>query len=149
MPARRATRVERAGESFSRHPRDAQFACFRNQLLENHRTMAKRFGARKIFFPNAVRVNKRFDGVHADVDRAEEFRYRFAFSLCEELSSRSRVVGDKCARYAQTGALGETELALFVLSVALAVEIVYPMSVVKCVEKTFERGDGLADAHRS
>src|SRR6185369_7431626 len=55
---------------------------------------------------------------------------RFRLSLCEELSSCGRIVCDKSARYAQTGARGEPELSLFVLGVALVVQVIYPASTV-------------------
>ncbi len=147
MPARRATRIERTGEDFARHPNNAQFVRFRNQLLKDHRTMAKCVSAGQVFFTDAVRVHEVINGVHAYVERAEELRNCLAVSLSEELSSCGGVVGNESVRDAQPGARGEPELALFVFSVALALKIVYPASVVKRVEKTFERGDGLADAH--
>src|SRR6185503_18144384 len=129
---------ERACERFAGDISNAQLVRFRNQLLENHRAMAKRLGACEVFFANAVRVNERLGGVHADGERAEQFRYRLAFSLSEELSRGGGVIGDEGARYTQTGACGEPELALFVLGVALAVDIVYPASLVERVEKTIE-----------
>jgi hypothetical protein len=70
-----------------------------------------------------------------------------AFSLCEELSSGDWIVSDESAWDAQTGACCQTELSLFVFRVVLALKVVYPARVVQRVEKTFERGGRLTDAH--
>src|SRR6185436_10427643 len=104
MPARRACRVERTCEGFARHTGNAQFARFRNQLLKNHRTMAKCLSISQVFFADAARVNEGLNGVHAYVQRAEQLCYRLPFSLCEELSSCGGVVGNEGTRHMQTGA---------------------------------------------
>src|SRR5215217_7684035 len=140
MSARRASRIERTCKRFTRHTSNAQLVRFRNQLLKDHRTMAKRFGSGEILFANAVRVDERCIGIHADRERAEQLRYCFTFSFCEELSSCGGVVRDECAWNTQTRVRGEPELSLLVLGVALAIEIVYPENVLERVEKAFECG---------
>jgi hypothetical protein len=62
--------------------------------------MPQSLGTSQVFFVDAVRVDEGLGGIHADFDWTKELRYRFAFSLCEELSSCGGVVGDKRARYA-------------------------------------------------
>jgi hypothetical protein len=111
--------------------------------------MAKRVGTSQIFFADATRVEEVLTCVHALVERTEKLRYSFAFSLCEELSSCGWIVCDESTRYAQTCARSQPELSLFVLGVALVVQIVNPASIVERVEKTPERGCRLPDTHRA
>jgi hypothetical protein len=72
-----------------------------------------------------------------------------AVRLCEELSSRGGIVGNESAWNAQAGTRSHSELSLFVFGGALALEIVDPACIVERIEKTFERGNRLSDAHRS
>ncbi len=109
--------------------------------------MAQCFSPGQIFCADAVRVDEGLSCVHADCDRAQEFRYRLAFGLGEELSSCIGIVGNESARDAEAGARGQSELSLLVLGGALKLKIVDPACIVERVEKTFERRDRLAGAH--
>lgn len=147
LPAHRAARVERAREGFARHPRDAQLARLRYQLLKDHRTMAQRLGVGEVFFAHHARVDEERGGVHADREWAQELSHHPASVLGEELPGRGGVVGDERARDAQAGTRGEAELPLLVLRRALSLGVVDPARAVQRVEKSFERGGGLPDAH--
>src|SRR6185437_10820276 len=106
-------------------------------------------GIGQIFFADAVRVDERVTSIHAAAERAQELRYCLTFGFCEELSRCDGIVGDECARYLQTDEGGQAELTLLVFGVALMVKVVNPAHLVKRVEKTFERGGRLVDAHRA
>ena len=70
--------------------------------------MAKCVRAGEVFSADAVRLDEWLNSIHADSERAKKLRHRFTFSLCEELSSCGRVVGNESARNAEAGARGES-----------------------------------------